>query len=566
VIDPKRVKERIFKALKSQGYQIKMYDDEGMSTVDPELTSRFYVDEPNLLIHVDEEEDEVNFNKNGNVPLSEYESAMRAVKAVAKEYMYKTTIRDYGKRITPKDFSYQTKIGDTSMDNVQESAMYGTKKTSRQMVENVCIVAKHKKEVDENVRGSRSRNIQAIFLESNGERYKFPYNNLNGARAMARHIARGGSTQDTIGESITSMTGKMIELREFYSYSKRNKLISEDTTDVIEALKESINSIAGDLKAVYGTRSYATASQRISEQENFIAENEDGTDYRDMFTVKKFDEKFEAVLPVVSSIVQERNMKLRRIEESSLATVKATPFAFNDSKAITYESQQVKMGHKLRSMSKSISENSELAAYLESIGNKMISEAEVTEFERSVVRNVLENITEVSETEPQDLISESLEELYDRLTDIEDIAYDNMINEGIGDMFSNAAQKFKSFFRSANDDLMDLGTRLKQIQSMMNDNGVEEAAAGIGDAAKADPKMMHFKMAVNRFNAARKGLSYANKLKDRAEKSKHQSQIMKNINKLRRDVEWLENHFEMSKSDRPQMPSPSQFNKGTTWN
>lgn len=565
MIDPKRVKERIFKALKSQGYQIKMYDEDGMSTVDPELTSRFYVDNPNLLIHVDEEEEEVNFNKNGNVPLSEYESAMRAVKSVAKEYMYKTTIRDYGKRITPKDFSYQTKIGDTSMDNVQESAMYGSKKTSRQMVENVCIVAKHKKEVDESIRGSRSRNIQAIFLESNGERYKFPHTNLNGARAMARHIARGGSMQDTIGESIISMTGKMIELREFYSYSKRNKLISEDTTDVIEALKESISAIAGDLKAVYGTRSYATAAQRISEQENFIAEDDDGTDYRDMFTVKKFDEKFEAVLPVVSSIVQERNMKLRRIEESSLATVKSTPFKFNSS-AITFESQQVKLGHQLRSMSKSISENAELAAYLESIGDKMISESEVSEFERSVVRNVLENITEVSETAPQDLISETVGVLFDKLSAVEEVAYDSMLNEGIGDMVSKAAQHFKSFFRSTNDELMDLGTRLKKIQSMMDEGGVEEAARGLGDAAKEDPKMIHFKMAVNRFNAARKGLSYANKLKDRADKSKHQSQIMKNMNLLRRDVEWLEDHFEMEKSDRPEVPEPSQFNKGTVWN
>lgn len=567
MIDPKRVKERIFKALKSQGYQIKMYDDEGMATVDPEMTSRFYVDKPNLLIHVDEEEEEVNFNKNGNVPLSEYESAMRAVKSVAKEYMYKTTIRDYGKRITPKDFSYQTKIGDTSMENVQESSMYGTKKTSRQMVEKVCIVAKHKTEVDENVRGSRSRNIQSIFLESDGERYKFPHTNLNGARAMARHIARGGCMQDTIGESIISMTGKMIELREFYSYSKRNKLLSEDTKDVIQALKESINAIASDLKSVYGVRSYDTASQRISEQENFIAENDDGVDYRDMFTVKKFDKKFESVLPIVSNVVQERNMKLRRIEESSLASIKATPFIIENNKAITYESHQVKMGHQLRTVSKAISENPELATYLDSIGSKMISESEITEFERTVVRNVLENLTEVSEDEPQDLIAESLTQLHNRLSSVENDAYDGMLNEGIGDMISKAAYTFRNFFRNANEDLMDLGTRLKSIQGSITEGcDVEEAAVGISDTAKENPKMIHFKMAVNRFNAARKGLSHANKLKDRKEKSKHQSQIMKNINLLRRDVEWLEKNLELNKSERPDVPSPSQFNKGTTWN
>jgi len=558
VIDPKRVKERVFKALKSQGYQIKMYDDGGMATVDAELASRFYVEDPNLLIHVDEEDEEVNFNKNGNIPLSDFEKAMWAVKAVAKEYMYKFTIREYGKHITPKDFSYQTKKGD-QMESVQESAMYGTKKTSRQMIENVCLVVKHKKEVDESVRGARSRNIQSIFLESNGERYKFPHTNLNGARAMARHFANGGSSHDVIGESIVNLTGKMLELREFYVYSKRNKLVTEDTTEVIAALRESINAIAGDLKSIYGKKSYTSATQRIAEQENFIAEDDDGIDYRDMFTVKKFDEKFEAVLPVVSSIVQERNMKLRRIEESSLERVKATSFKFTESAAVTFESSTVKMGHRLKAVALSINENPELATYIGSIGGKMISEGDISDFEKSVVKNVLENITMVSEDEPQDLISESVRKLSEKLTDIEDNVYDNFINEGMGDAMSRTKQGAKSFQREANDELMDLGTRLKAIQQKMKQGeGVEEGVERMSSDEVHNSTLMQFRQAVDRFEAARRAMKIAHKLKDKQSNARHQKQIMINMNKLRADVQQLEKSWGIGRNEIPNHLLPQE--------
>ena len=43
-------------------------------------------------------------------------------------------------------------------------------------------------------------------------------------------------------------------------------------------------------------------------------------------------------------------------------------------------------------------------------------------------------------------------------------------------------------------------------------------------------------------------------------------QVMKNLNLLRQDVEWLEKHFSLDKSERDDIPQPSQFNKGTTWN
>lgn len=563
MIDPARVKERTFKALKSQGFQVKMYDGDGMNAIDPETASRFYVDEPNLLIFVDEEDEVITFNKNGNAPLDVYEDAMWAVKYVSREFMYKFTIRDYGKKITPKDFSYQTKKGDPAMESVQESAMYGSKKTSRQTFESVELVVKHTKPVDEGVRGARSRNIQSIFLESDGERFKFPHNNINGARAMARHLSKGGEMADPIGESIVEMTGKMIELKEFYMYTKKNKLMNESSEDVIGAVIESINALATDLKSLTGTRSYHITAGRIAEQETYIAEGDDNTDYKDMFTVKKFDEKYESILPMVSTIVQEKNTKLRRIEESASGSIFVTSLDLSSPRALQFESKTAKFGNRLKCLSSAIVENEELSEFIGYVAKKYISEGDVSLFERSVVESVLSNIKQYVAEEKVDIISESVSMMESIMLVNESEIYDSLKNEALYEMLSESSMEFYEDMNGAKDELMDLAVRLKKIQSQMG--SVEEAARGLGDEAKENPTKHHFAMAVNRFNAARKGLGFANKLKSRADKSKHQGQVMKNLNLLRRDVEWLEDHFSSSKDERPQMPDANQFNKDTIW-
>ena len=47
---------------------------------------------------------------------------------------------------------------------------------------------RHKKAVNEEIRGARSRNIHSIFVQRGEERFKMAENNLQMARAMARHV------------------------------------------------------------------------------------------------------------------------------------------------------------------------------------------------------------------------------------------------------------------------------------------------------------------------------------------------------------------------------------------
>ena len=96
------------------------------------------------------------------------------------------------------DFEFLSQV-----NTVQESNMHGTSKTSYNKLDKTRMIIRHSKPVNESVLGARSRNIDVIFIENaQGERFRFPYTYLQGARAIQMHVAKGGNPYDAIGESI----------------------------------------------------------------------------------------------------------------------------------------------------------------------------------------------------------------------------------------------------------------------------------------------------------------------------------------------------------------------------
>ena len=117
-------------------------------------------------------------------------------------------------------------------------------KTSRQTLENVRLILKHRAPVNEESRGSRSRNISAIFVETGeGERFKYPFIHLNGARAMARHVASGGETHDMVGEAIIEMSDNLARLKEFMNLVNKQELVNETNRADVWNVKRSVQSI-----------------------------------------------------------------------------------------------------------------------------------------------------------------------------------------------------------------------------------------------------------------------------------------------------------------------------------
>jgi hypothetical protein len=272
------------------------------------------------------------------------------------------------------------------------SKMFGSLKTSQQTLENVRILVKHKTPVDENVRGSRTRHISAIFLESNGERFRFPHAYLPGARAMAQHMAHGGTMTDKVGMHINESTSNLLKLQSFNRYVVTNNLINEDSSGIVETVKENIETIRTELKKLTGSKTYETARARLETFERETLAEDDTTQLKDLFTIRRFDEKFEEVLPIVKQLVQEKDTFHKRIEEAAANPVMLRRETINTTPMFEFASENARLGFKLNELALRIMENDELSGFVNKIGTKLCKEGIVNDFEKAVMKQIFENM------------------------------------------------------------------------------------------------------------------------------------------------------------------------------
>lgn len=392
---------KIFSLLKGNGLQIKIFDEEGAEVTDPNVGRRFFVLDPNIMITIDEENNTIQFSKGAGVDDS-VDRLQRNIRKIANEFLMNSDIKIFGKSIQPRDYAYQAKMKkENNMSTLAESLsrMFGSTKTSQQTLENVRILVKHTVPVDESVRGSRSRHIAAIFLECNGERFRFPHNYLPGARAMAQHLAHGGTMNDKVGSYIAESTGQLLKLQSFNRYVTSNKLINEDSSGIVETVKENIETIRTELKKLTGVKTYESVKARLETFEREALSEDDVSGLKDLFTIRKFDEKFEEVLPIVKQLIQEKDTFHKRIEEAAANVVLVRRETINTTPMFEFTGENARLGFKLNELALRIIENDELAGFINKVGTKLCREGTVNDFEKVVLTQVLENI-QISESEP----------------------------------------------------------------------------------------------------------------------------------------------------------------------
>jgi len=311
MISSESISEKIFKILKGHGYTVEMFTAEGSYTVDPEEGRRFYLPEQFIMINFDENDSkrEIKMSVSAGTDMDSIKSLRQQIKDLANSNIIEFTLKQFTKNIEPKDFDFEAqKARDMNTVNEAISAPYGSTKSSYQKLENARLIIKHKNKVDEESRGARSRNIQSIYIEnSDGERYRFPSNNLAGGRAMLRHVKEGGTPYDEWGSHIIEQCRELKKLKEFKRYSEKNNLVNEETDDILEAINNRISEIREKLHKSKGGRNYSLMKEAYLEslQEQSIEEETDLTELRDMFTVKRFEETLDDALPYVNKLVSE---------------------------------------------------------------------------------------------------------------------------------------------------------------------------------------------------------------------------------------------------------------------
>lgn len=290
------------------------------------------------------------------------------------------------------------------------SRMFGSKRTSRQVLENVGLIIKHKDDVNDEVRGARTRKISSIFLERSGERFKFPHNNLAGARAMAQHLAHGGEMNDSMGSYIIESTGRLMELRAFSRYAMSNQLINEASLPVLETIKTAMAKLKEELKRITGSKTYESVKARIESSDDSAGELADIDGLKEMFTVKRFDERFEGILPLVGKLLKEQESYKRRIEDAANGPVYVKPGKMGSAPVFEFTSENAQLGFKISELAVRITENEELSAFVAEVGNKISKNAEIDAFESAIISRVLENAMINKTTDLQDDTSCELRE------------------------------------------------------------------------------------------------------------------------------------------------------------
>ena len=233
---------------------------------------------------------------------------MKEMRQFAKKRMLQFDTRDITKNnLDRRDYDYQVKTrpGEQQMS---ESTMYGTSRNSIQNVGNARVLVKHSKPVNQEQPGARTRDIHSLYVESGeGERFKYPFRHLNGARAMARHVAEGGNQYDDFGKYIVSLSEELSKLRKFKTYMNRSAVMAEGLRGYMDVVNERIDTVKETILKLQKETHYKETFKNFSPTVNEEVPEDVSNSWIDELTIRQFNEDLKSVFPYIYKLVSEAN-------------------------------------------------------------------------------------------------------------------------------------------------------------------------------------------------------------------------------------------------------------------
>jgi hypothetical protein len=243
-----------------------------------------------------------------SITLGMWYDFLKEMRYFAKRRMLRFDTRDITKgNLNKNDFQYlaQNQNKGTGMN---ESTMYGSTKTSYRKLENTLLRIRHNKAVNEDERGARSRHINALFIENqDGERFKYPFIHLEGAKAMQRHVANGGRPYDDVGKSIIEMSEKISQLVAFKRHVGKHDGMNQDVNEILERSQGKLDELRKTVKGLTGQKYYEQWVENFQPQQDdgFVMDQATMEDYKAKFTKKDFKEDLAQYFPLIHKIMQE---------------------------------------------------------------------------------------------------------------------------------------------------------------------------------------------------------------------------------------------------------------------
>ena len=313
-----KIASSFFDKIRSRVDQVSLGDENAKDTQDPEKARFFnfaYKQDGEEIGSVtvsliDEESMKVYFGtdiadtlKEKGLNHKKWYDFLRSLRMFAKRNLLGFDTRDIARsNLQIKDVKQQSKA-DSTIDavdiNVTESRLYGTSRHSFMEVGPCKLRIVHSASIDEEKHGARSRKIDQIFIETpHGERFLVSHRSLNGAAALATHIANGGEHNDEIAECINGMVAEMGNMSHFVRSVKRRTDLDDETGEMAHAAVSRYNELKNKLKRLRSPRHYLDFAENYMPEVS--AEDEYDVDaLRERFVKKIYDDRFDAALPYV---------------------------------------------------------------------------------------------------------------------------------------------------------------------------------------------------------------------------------------------------------------------------
>lgn len=273
------VKSKIYGIIKGSCKTLKMYDEQGNDTIDPDAATRFFatlvsnnatLDNFTILIAIHDQGQTSYINI--KTPNLKNDADFKKVYQIRNHIRTSVGLRE-GIKVIWQVFDREIDPREEAVHNIKESndvgKWFGTTKSSFQRIGDAKLVVRHNEVVNEAKPGARTRHIRALFVENkHGERFSYPHLHMSGARAFARHISNGGTNHDTIAESIKSLSSDYISLRQAAHTMRQHQTI----TEWIVTVRENMDQINRRLKSLHGPKGYANAASILAEESIILDE------------------------------------------------------------------------------------------------------------------------------------------------------------------------------------------------------------------------------------------------------------------------------------------------------
>jgi len=309
-----KIGEDLFNKIRGRFPEVTIGDETGTVTNEPTMARFFDFDYNGLgKVSVAISEDEgltVIYHKDFMEEQDEqtkesWYDFLKELRVFSKKRMLDYSIRDITKsNLTKRDYKFLAKTPEDGQ--MTESKLYGTSRISYQKVGEARIVVKHTESINQESATGRTQKIGKIYIESaDGERFRYPFKHLSGARAMARHVAEGGNAYDDFGKHIVGLSEEMGKLRKFKNYMGRSAVMAESLAGYVDVVKERIATVKKTIESLQKPAYYAETfaafeTPMMEDVPADVAEN-----WIDQLTIKQFNEELADVFPYIYKLVSE---------------------------------------------------------------------------------------------------------------------------------------------------------------------------------------------------------------------------------------------------------------------